>query len=85
MHRPKPHGKTPNPKVKSKVKRKIIHSLWPRIVERQMWGARDGIREILRNYSDGLTEKEVKFLEQREQQLEAISKDLGHIYYRVKF
>ena len=83
MNRPKP--KIPVVKVKSKIKRKIIHSLWPKLIQGQVWGAREGIRHVLMFYSDGLSEKEVAYIEKREQQLALIDKELNKMYYRLKF
>jgi hypothetical protein len=75
----------PKPRVASKLKRRMLHALWPSLVMGPVVTARNELDVAMRHYKDGLTEKEYKYLEQRRQELMDMHEDLLKIYFRLKF
>lgn len=84
MKRPKPQPR-PRIKVESKMHRRVIHGLWDRTVMASVWSAQSALRYVLSHHKKGLTEGEVKFIENRIDTLAGVGHDLNKVYYRLKF
>jgi len=68
----------------NRAKRKLVHELWNACLLSPVVLARSQLDWIMRAHKEGFTPGELKFLDERHDELVKMHEDLIKVYYRLK-